>query len=152
MTRATTTLASALCLLLPLALSPAARAADVATIVFEVDDQLKFPVSKFEVKSGQTVKLTIKKGGSMPKASMAHNVVILKPGVNVDQFAIQAMTFAATDYIPTGSEAQIVAHTKMVGAGESDTIEFKAPAPGTYRFLCTFPGHFATMQGDMIVK
>lgn len=143
---------SALWLLLPLALAPAARAADVATIAFETDDQIKYPMTKFEVKTGQTVKLTIHKTGTMPKASMAHNVVILKPGVNVDQFAISAMTSAATDYIPTGSEAQIVAHTKLVGAGESNTIEFKAPAPGTYRFLCTFPGHFATMQGDMIVK
>ena len=143
---------SALWLLLPLALAPAARAADVAAVTFEVDDQIKFAMAKFEVKSGQTVKLTIKKTGTMPKISMAHNVVILKPGVNVDNFAIQAMTSAATDYIPTGSEAQIVAHTKLVGAGESDAIEFKAPAPGTYRFLCTFPGHFAAMQGDMIVK
>ena len=151
MTRAKV-LVSALWLLLPLLLASAARAADVATIRFEMDDQLKFAVTSFEVKSGQTVKLTIKKGGSMPKASMAHNVVILKPGVNVDQFAISAMTSAATEYVPTGSEAQVIAHTKLVGAGESDTIEFKAPAPGTYRFLCTFPGHFATMQGDMIVK
>ena len=151
MTRAKT-LVSALWLLLPLALASAALAADAKPILFEMDDQLKFPMASFEVKSGQTVKLTIKNGGSMPKASMAHNLVILKPGVNVDQFAISAMTFAATDYIPTGSEAQVIAHTKLVGAGESDTIEFKAPSPGTYRFLCTFPGHFATMQGDMIVK
>jgi azurin len=151
MTRATC-LFSALWLVLPAALAPAARAADVATITWELDDQLKFPVASFEVKSGQTVKLTIKKGGTMPKGAMAHNVVILKPGVNLENFAIQAMTAAATDYIPPGSQAQIVAHTKMVGAGESDTIEFKAPAPGTYRFLCTFPGHFGAMQGDMIVK
>ena len=28
----------------------------------------------------------------------------------------------------------------MLGGGESDTITFDAPEPGTYIFFCSFPG------------
>ncbi len=57
-----------------------------------------------------------------------------------------------TDYIPSEYKDQILEHTKMLGGGESDTIEFEAPAAGTYDFLCTFPGHYALMQGKFIVE
>ena len=46
----------------------------------------------------------------------------------------------------------MVAHTKLLGGGESDEITFTAPAAGEYPFICTFPGHFAIMQGVMTVK
>ena len=37
--------------------------------------------------------------------------------------------------------------------GESDTVTFDAPAePGAYPYLCSFPGHFALMQGVLTVK
>jgi uncharacterized cupredoxin-like copper-binding protein len=39
--------------------------------------------------------------------------------------------------------------------GPNDTVEvtFKAPAAGSYTFLCSFPGHFAAgMTGKLEVK
>ncbi|MFA7473741.1 MAG: plastocyanin/azurin family copper-binding protein, partial [Spirosomataceae bacterium] len=34
----------------------------------------------------------------------------------------------------------------------SETIYFVAPTrPGTYQYVCTFPGHHALMQGNMVV-
>ena len=54
--------------------------------------------------------------------------------------------------IPADMKDKFIAHTKMLGGGESDTIEFDAPAPGTYTFMCTFPGHYALMQGKFIVE
>ena len=67
-------------------------------------------------------------------------------------FAARGSKPDAVDHIPAGSEAQIVAHTKMLGGGESDVITFTAPAAGEYEFLCSFPGHFAMMKGKFIVK
>ncbi|HEU5090712.1 MAG TPA: plastocyanin/azurin family copper-binding protein, partial [Roseiflexaceae bacterium] len=32
-------------------------------------------------------------------------------------------------------------------------VTFKAPAPGTYTFLCTYPGHYAAgMKGTLTVE
>ena len=48
----------------------------------------------------------------------------------------------------------MLANTALAGAGESVEITFKAPAkPGTYTFVCSFPGHFALgMRGTLTVK
>jgi azurin len=58
----------------------------------------------------------------------------------------------APEYLPKDQSA-ILAHTKIVGGGESDTVTFTAPdKPGTYPFFCSFPGHFSMMKGKLIVK
>ena len=65
------------------------------------------------------------------------------------------MQAAATEYIPQDEESKklIVAHTKLIGGTESDTLTFTAPAEaGAYPYICTFPGHFALMQGVLTVK
>ncbi|HJL18809.1 MAG TPA: plastocyanin/azurin family copper-binding protein [Sandaracinaceae bacterium LLY-WYZ-13_1] len=46
----------------------------------------------------------------------------------------------------------MIAHTGLVGGGESDSVTFQAPSPGTYNHICSFPGHYATMNGDFIVS
>ncbi|MFN5664281.1 MAG: plastocyanin/azurin family copper-binding protein [Bacteroidota bacterium] len=32
------------------------------------------------------------------------------------------------------------------------TVEFTAPEPGTYTYICTYPGHWMAMQGTLIVE
>jgi plastocyanin len=41
----------------------------------------------------------------------------------------------------------------VVGAGETSEVTFKAPAtPGSYTYLCSFPGHYAMgMKGTLTV-
>ena len=55
------------------------------------------------------------------------------------------------DYIPAKS-SEIIAHTAMIGGGETTEIEFVAPEPGVYDYICSFPGHYAMMRGKLIVK
>ncbi len=117
------------------------------------NDQMRFDLTAFSVQAGQEVTLTFANIGNLPKVAMGHNVVILQAGTNVDEFAQKAMVAVDTDYIPQDAGDQIIAHTKLLGPGESDTITFTAPTqPGNYVYLCTFPGHYAIMQGVMTVK
>ena len=46
----------------------------------------------------------------------------------------------------------IIAFTKLLGGGDSDTITFTLTEPGEYPFICTTPGHFSVMQGVITVK
>lgn len=134
--------------------SPLAMAADVK-LELTGNDMMQYNTKALEVTAGDTVTLVFKHIGQMQKVAMGHNVVILKAGTAVPAFATKAMTAKDTDYVPADDEskAAIVAHTKLIGGGESDTITFTAPAEaGAYPYLCTFPGHFAVMQGVLTVK
>jgi len=142
-----------LALLVSFSFAPALLA-DKVKIEIDSNDQMQFDKKTFEVVEGQEVTLVLTHSGKLPKAAMGHNVVILKPGTSVQEFAMKCVPMAANDYIPDDAESKalIIAHTKMLGGGETDTITFTAPAAGEYPFFCSFPGHFALMQGVMTVK
>ena len=134
--------------------TPAQTASAVATFEFTANDTMKYNLTQIEVKAGQDVKITLTNTGSMPKAAMAHNGILLKKGTDPKAFVDAAVTAMATDYIPAAAADQIIAHTKLLGAKQSDEITFKAPTePGSYPFVCSFPAHFLSgMTGVMIVK
>ena len=46
----------------------------------------------------------------------------------------------------------ILASTGLLDPGATEQVSFTAPAPGTYQFVCTFPGHNFSMFGDFTVK
>ncbi len=124
----------------------------VAEIVIEGNDQMKYNLDRIDVKEGQTVRLTLKHVGELPKSAMGHNWVLVKPGTDKEAFAAAAMEAKDNDYIPVDFEDQIIAHTAMVGGGEETTVEFDAPAKGFYSFFCSFPGHYAMMKGTFYVN
>ena len=122
----------------------------VAEVTIGATDSMQFTVKEFTVKAGQKVKLTLKHLGQLPKAAMGHNLVILKPGTTPVSFATAAIP--AKDYFPEDKADQTIAHTALIGGGETSTIEFTAPAAGTYEYICSYPNHWAMMLGKMIVK
>ena len=127
-----------------------ADANGVVNLVVNSTDLMRYDTRELRVKSGSKVSLTLNHTGDMGKKLMGHNLVILKSGTTVEEFASRAMASPETDYIPEGDE--ILAHTKLLGGGESDTITFDAPAKGKYSFICTFPGHYGMMRGSFIVE
>lgn len=124
-------------------------------IVIEGNDQMKFSVESFTVKSGEAVNLTLKNVGKLPKESMGHNLVILKPGVKAVEFAAQVLVKGGTpanEYLPEAVKGDVLHYTKLLGPGESASLKFTAPAPGEYEYVCTFPAHAAFMKGVMKVE
>jgi len=131
------------------------NAAGVPTdrVAITAGDQMKYSQTLFEVPAGENITLTFTNEGRLPREIMAHNLVILEQGRSPSDFMIEASFAGETDYIPEKFADWIVAHTKLLAAGDSDTITFPAPKePGEYPFLCTFPGHAAAgMKGTMRV-
>ena len=124
----------------------------VAEIVLEVGDNMQFSMSEITVEAGTTVQLTLKHNGKLPKQAFGHNFVLLKKGIEMKDFATKAVQAGLpNDYVPEGSE-DVIAYTTVIGGGESTTIEFEAPEAGEYIFLCSFPGHYALMNGKFIVE
>jgi len=123
-------------------------------VIITGNDTMQFEKREFTVKSGEKVELEFKNIGKLPKIAMGHNLVILKQGISSLKFGQKVMSLgaSATNVLPEGSMEDVIAATKLLGPGESETILFTAPEPGDYQFVCSFPGHFAMMRGIMVVK
>ena len=124
---------------------------NLTNIVIVSDDLMKFNKTEIKAKSGKKVKLTLLHKGKMAANVMGHNVVILKKGVNVSIFASKAAAARDNDYVPKNSK-DVIAYTKIIGGGQTTSIEFDAPAVGVYDFICSFPGHYAIMKGKFVVE
>ena len=111
---------------------------------------MQFDKRVLSASPGQTITLTLNHTGRGNKMIMGHNFVLLKKDVDVDVFARKAVEATDSEYIPEGN--QMIAYTKLIGGGESDTITFDAPEQGIYNFICSFPAHYQLMRGQLIVK
>jgi azurin len=124
------------------------------TINLTAGDDMKYSTPALTAKPGESLHVVLKNTGTMPKMAAAHNFVLLKASTKPEAVATASMTAQATGYIPDQFKADILAHTNLAGPNETVDVTFTAPkAPGTYPFLCTFPGHFASgMKGTLTVK
>ena len=118
-------------------------------VILNSNDQMKFDKKIIRVNANQKVTLTLNHNGRFPASSMGHNFVLIKKDVDVNEYALRAAGARNSEYIPEGDNE--IAYTKMLGGGESDTITFDSPEPGTYVFICSFPGHYQLMMGESIV-
>ena len=134
--------------------SLAAFAQEEVKLEITANDMMQYDKKEFTVTTGQKVTITLKHIGKLPKVAMGHNIVILKPGTAGPAFAMKGMAAAASGYVPQDEDSKklIVAHSDTIGGGETTTFTFTAGEPGAYPYLCTFPGHFALMNGVMTVK
>ena len=119
-------------------------------------NQMKYKETEFTVPAGEKVKLVFENTASSP--SMQHNVVIAASGSQgllkkIGQAGTQAGS--TNDYVPQEGDLtdQILAHTPIAKPGETVSVTLTTPSePGKYGYVCTYPGHWATMQGTMIVE
>jgi len=126
--------------------------ANTVNVALTGNDLMQYDKSEIKVKAGQEVTLTLRHIGKLEKKVMGHNFVLLMQGVNMQEFGIKASEAGeAADWIPEDGK-EVIAHTKMLGGGESTSITFTAPEAGTYDFICSFPGHVAMMKGKFIVE
>lgn len=132
--------------------APALAAAGPRVIEITANDQMQFSVTAIAAKAGEELKVVLKNIGALPKEAMGHNWVLLKEGVDVAAFATAAMMAKDTDYIPAAKKGDVLASIPVLGPKKEGEVTFKAPAAGTYNYLCSFPGHFVIMKGVLTVK
>jgi len=154
---------SLLCLVAVVSLSPAAQAPKAKsaaaskgprTIEITGSEQMKYSVTTITARPNEQLHVVLKSIGTMPKMAMAHNFVLLTLDASPLEINNAALTARTTDFVPPTMQDKIIASTGLAGGGETVEVTFAAPAkPGTYTYLCTFPGHFAAgMKGQLIVK
>jgi azurin len=123
----------------------------------EVDstDQMSFTTKAIEIdKSCKEFTVNLKHSGSLPKNVMGHNLVISKEA-DMQPIATDGLSAGIDkNYLKEG-DARIIAHTKIIGAGETDSLKFdvsKLDPAEKYGFFCSFPGHISMMKGTVTLK
>jgi azurin len=114
-----------------------------------------FEPADITAKPGEMLLVRLKSVSAMkmPKVAMSHNFVLIAAKADAQAVVNAAIPAGfAADYVPAGNK-DVIASTKLAGIGETVEVSFKAPAAGSYPFVCTFPGHFAAgKKGTLTVK
>ncbi|MCE7069203.1 ThuA domain-containing protein [Dyadobacter sp. CY327] len=115
-----------------------------------IREEMKFSLTEFTAIAGKTIELVFEN----PDA-MQHNVVVGKPksteiiGAAADKM-ITAKDGAEKNYVP--NIPQVLAATPLVNPGQTFRLKFVVPdVVGDYPYVCTFPGHWRLMKGNMKV-
>lgn len=126
----------------------------VKTVTIIGTNRMQYNVNKITASPGEKIKVVLKAQGSLPKSAMAHNVVFMKKGTDIEAFVNASAMAKSNGYIAPDFKDQIIAATDLAGGGETVTVTFIVPSePGTYTYVCSFPGHYyAGMKGVLVVK
>jgi azurin len=139
----------ALCSILGLA-GNAFAADKVCKLEITGTDQMQFDKKELVVAADCTqVELTLHHSGKLPAQAMGHNWVLAKSADMSGVVSDGISAPLASDHIKAG-DARVIAHTKIVGGGQTTSVTFATSAltkGGAYSFFCTFPGHSALMKG-----
>ena len=124
-------------------------------VTVDSTDQMSFNTKEIVIdKSCKTFTVNLEHSGSLPKNVMGHNWV-LTSAANMQLVATDGMAAGIdNNYLKEGDD-RIIAHTKIIGAGEKDSVTFdvaKLAAGTDYAFFCSFPGHISMMKGTVVVK
>ena len=124
---------------------------NLAEVTLDIEmGTLKFVQKEISVQAGAEFKLVVNNPDAMP-----HNVVFGKPDKlnSIGEAADQLLRAGnpPADYVPRFSD--VLFATDLINAEETKSYTFTAPTePGRYVFVCTYPGHWRTMNGVLIVE
>ena len=130
------------------------RAFDEVTVrtirITAVLAQMRFDVTQFTVAPGEEVEIVFVNPDHLP-----HNLLVVRPGT-LEEVGTKADAMASQ---PDGFQKHFVPDTpavlhatKLINHKEVARLRFTAPRElGSYPYVCTFPGHWRTMNGVMDV-
>ena len=117
----------------------------------EADKNLTYSLKTLTVRAGEPIRLTFANPDVVP-----HNWVLARVGslARVGDLANKLIAepgAALRQYVPRSED--VLAYTDVVDPGAEFAISFRAPSePGRYPYLCTFPGHWMVMNGELVVE
>ncbi|MDR8522752.1 azurin [Shewanella fidelis] len=128
--------------------------ANTCQLDINATDAMQFDKKELTLPAGCTeVTLNLHHTGTLPKSAMGHNWVLTETA-NMSAVANEGMAAGAANSYVKADDPRVLAHTDIIGGGESTSITFSTadldPAK-QYSFFCSFPGHWAIMQGQFVI-
>ncbi|MCX6956731.1 MAG: plastocyanin/azurin family copper-binding protein [Verrucomicrobia bacterium] len=111
---------------------------------------MRYDTPRIVVQAGRAFEIIFENPDVMP-----HNLVVVEPGARV-KVGMSAMELPAghTDRSGrawVGEDKEIIAATKLLEPTQTETLKIGPRTEGVYEYVCTFPGHWAVMFGQLIV-
>jgi azurin len=128
--------------------SAAPAAQKVELQIASVGNLMAYDKTKLTVPTGAQVHLTLKNSGTQDV--MQHNWVLIAKAGKEAAVALAGLEKAPdAGYVVPGPD--VLAFTPLAKPGATVETTFTAPEPGTYPYICTFPGHYIMMKGVLTV-
>jgi uncharacterized cupredoxin-like copper-binding protein len=110
-----------------------------------VRDNMFFSIDNITIDAGQPLAIDFANTSRLP-----HNLVIIDGDMAV-AIAVNRDAINQADYLP--QHPAVIVSLPIVMPNQTGSITWDSPQPGTYLFICTYPGHFdAGMYGSITVK
>lgn len=116
-----------------------------------IPTQMAYDKTVLRAMAGENIEINLENTDEMQ-----HNLVVIQKGSTelfgkmVDKF-LQSPDAAKMEYVP--KSRYVLGATEMLDPEESGSIQLTLPdKPGTYPYVCTFPGHWQMMQGVIEVS
>ena len=120
-------------------------------VIKTLREQMRYDTPRLVVEAGKPFEIILQN-----MDTMAHNLVVVKPGTKEKVGTASAtMTPDKLDaqgraFLPNSPD--ILAATKLIEPDQKQSLKLTAPTEeGEYEYVCTVPGHFAIMNGKLIV-
>jgi len=120
-------------------------------IIQTVREQMRYDTPRIVVEAGKPFELRIENTDFMP-----HNLVVVSPGQREAVGAItekmkpDALDDQGRAFVP--DHPAILGATKLLESGQKAIIRLRAPNDeGICEYVCTFPGHWQVMYGQLVV-
>lgn len=120
-----------------------------------IPERMRYTVEQFIVAPDQPIKIVF----TNPDAT-DHNLIFVQPGA-LEEVGMAANEMARdpqnanSDFIPSDKKSLILQAAPMIGPtrrSQVHVLRFQAPSePGIYPYVCTFPGHWVVMKGNLVV-
>ena len=119
--------------------------------VTTVPEEMRFDTARLVVEAGKPFEIIFENIDGLP-----HNLVVVKLGTR-ERVGLAAMTLLPEQldwngraYVPDSSD--VIAATKILETDQLATLKIsELTSEGIYEFVCTFPGHWAMMYGQLVV-
>lgn len=123
---------------------------EVKLAIGSAGNDSRFDNETLEAPAGSKITLTFKNNANADSAKL-FNWVLVQPGKQLLVVNDGLMEGEANGFIKP-NDPNVIAATKLLKPGESETITFDAPAPGQYPYVSTYPGFYTRMRGVLTVK
>ncbi|WP_211206683.1 azurin [Vitreoscilla stercoraria] len=117
-------------------------------------DAMQFSLKQIEIPAHCTqATIHLSHTGKLPKTAMGHNVVITSQAHLRGVLSDGLQAGKEHEFVKPNDE-RVLAHSKLLGGGESDSITFDTALLKTepYVFVCSFPGHSGPMRGTIVIQ
>jgi azurin len=111
-----------------------------------VASTMTFDKTSLVVPAGAEVHLVLK---DAKPGTLMHNWLLVRPGTEAAVAAAGLAAGLAGNYVTAGPD--VIAYTRLAKPGGSSEVTFPAPPPGSYPYICSFPGHYLLMKGTLVV-